>query len=164
MTSEYLEAVKKQFDFDHWETGDERLFRRLSFDKAPLREGALAALEAGKVREIAPGDGSRLLRVAFPLEEGDDAMLILDVRECETPEAARQALLELLAHMEAPDVARLEKGGVGDVSFGRGEDGPTVLAFVRGNVAVSLKNGGKTPVRLDRAGADVDAWITQQAE
>ena len=84
----------------------------------------------------------------------DDAVLLVDVYECESPEAANETLLNLLGQVQSTETERIE--GIGTVAFSPGEG---AVFFVRGNLAVRVLAGGPAaePVR-ERARA-VDEGI-----
>ena len=156
MPTDHLDAVSQRFDFADWK-GINRLDRELSLRNITLPKDLVSGLDPARIREIDPGDGSRLLRVSWPIPGQEAAVLVMDIRECESREAAHQVLLELLANMQAPDVKRLVDNAPGDIAFGR--DSTTAVVFARGNIAVSISNGGHTIVPVDETAKTVDLWI-----
>lgn len=158
MDKEQLDTVGRRFDFNAWR-GINRLDRDISVRKIAIPRDLLAGLESAHVREIDPGDGSRLLRASWPVPGRESALLVMDLRECASRNAAHQVLLELLANMQAPDVVRLGDDAPGDVAFAR--DSNTAIVFARGNIAVSIRNGGKTVVGVAEAARTVDRWIVE---
>ena len=159
MQTEELDALKQRYDFDAWK-GINRLDRELSVRKLALPKGPIAGLDPARVREIDPGDGSRLLRTSWLAAGKEGALLVMDIRECESREAAHGVLLELLGNMQAPDVKRLEDSDIGDVAFAR--DPANAVIFARGNVALSIRNGGETLVPVGELAAAIDNWIIEQ--
>jgi hypothetical protein len=152
------------------------LARRFGFDSWPI-EGDQAVRVSGF--EFSDGDvpGYRPHRVVRPptppgvvavhesvwvdaeKPASDDAVLLVDVYECESHEAAKETLLNLLGQVQSTEVERLE--GIGDVAFSPGEG---AVFFVRGNLAVRLLAGGPAaePVR-DRA-RGVDEGIRRRSQ
>lgn len=159
MDTEQLDAVGRRFDFAAWR-GINRLDREITVRNVALPKDLVAGLDHARVREINPGDGSRLLRMSWPVPGQDSALLVMDIRECDSRDAAHLVLLELLANMQAPDVRRLEDHAPGDVAFGR--DPTDAVVFARGNVTVSIHNGGETVVPVDEVARIVDNWIVEQ--
>lgn len=158
MPTKQRDAVRQRFDFAAWR-GTNRLDRELSVRNIALPKNLVAGLDPARIREIDPGDGSRLLRVSWPVPGQAAALLVMDIRECESRDAAHEVLLELLANMQAPDVKRLEDNAPGDVAFAR--DSTTAVVFARGNIAVSIGNGGETVVPVDEVAKTVDHWIME---
>jgi hypothetical protein len=81
----------------------------------------------------------------------DDAILLVDVYECDSHEAATEALLSLLGQVQSTEAERVE--GIGNVAFSPGEG---AVLFVRGNLAVRVLAGGPAaePVRDRARGVD----------
>jgi hypothetical protein len=159
MPTDLIDVLKAKFKFDEWQ-GINRLNRELSVHDLLVPAGLLPGLEPARVREIDPGDGTRLLRASWRLPNRvEDVLLLMDLRECASRVAAHRVLLELLANMQSPNVRRLEADFPGDVAFA---PSPSSIIFARANVAVSIGNGGKTIVPVDEAARTVDQWIIQQ--
>jgi len=159
MPTEQPDAVRQRFDFTAWR-GINRLDRDLSLRSLALPKDLIAGLDPARIREIDPGDGTRLLRASWPVPGREGALLVMDIRECDSREVAHEVLLELLANMQAPDVERFEDGAPGDVAFTR--DASAAVVFARGNLALSIRNGGETVVPVEQVARDVDRWIVEQ--
>ena len=159
MLNKQLDAVSQKFDFAAWR-GINQLDRELLVRNIALPRDLVPGLDPGRIREIDPGDGSRLLRVSWPVPGQEAALLVMDIRECESRDVAHQVVLELLANMQAPDVKRLGDDAPGDVAFAR--DSTTDMIFARGNIALSIRNGGKTVVPVDEVAKTLDHWIMEQ--
>jgi len=152
------------------------LARRFGFDSWP-GEGDQAVRVSGF--EFADGDvpGYRRQRVVRPptppgvvavhesvwvdaeKPESDDAVLLVDVYESESHEAAKEALLNLLGQVQSADVERIE--GIGDVAFSPGEG---AVFFVRGNVAVRVLAGGPAAEPVLERARTVDEGIRGRSE
>jgi hypothetical protein len=160
MDSTQLDALKKRFDFDSW-SGTDRLGREVSLRNVVLPKNLLADHKLERLREIDPEDGTRLLRAAFTVPGGSRGLVLVDIRECESRQAAHRVVLELLGNFQAPDVRLLADNAIGDVCFGRGK--LTALIFARGNLAVTLRNGGESVVGVDEIARTMDRWIVDQS-
>lgn len=150
-----LESLKKHYDFEAWR-GTNELGRNIERRNISLPRDLLQDLEPAQVRDIDPGDGTRLLRASWSVSGEDDGTVFVDLRECKSLDMAHQIVLELLANMQAPDVKRT-KEPVGDVSFSRGD--ASFLIFARGNVAISIRNAGDTIVPVAKYARMIDEWI-----
>ena len=155
MDPEILETLKQRFEFDAWR-GTNVLGRDIIRQQVSLPQNVIEGLEPGQIREIDPGDGTRLIRASWSVPGDADSSIFIDIRECASLEQAHDIVLELLANMQAPDVERMEEP-VGDVSFGRGKH--LALIFARGNLAVSIRNGGDKPVAVNKYAQMIDGWI-----
>jgi hypothetical protein len=144
------------------------LARRLGFDSWPSESGPSVQVSGF---EFAEGDvpGYRPHRVVRPptppgvvaaresvwvdaeKPASDDAVLLVDVFECESHEAAKEALLNLFGQVQSTEAERLED--IGDVALSPGEGS---VFFVRGNLAVRVLAGGPgaEPVRDLARGVD----------
>lgn len=103
------------------------------------------------------------LRSSWVRSAGDiDPLLLVDIHVADSPDEARALALLLLGDFQSPEVARRTDRPIGEVAFGDGSAGWVV--FVRGNLVIWVRNGGKrvAPV-LDEAEA-VDRAITRGAE
>lgn len=156
MVTQQYEALRERFGFDDWKAEQDLQARDLA-----LPRGLASGLEAERVRLIDPGDGTRLLRASWTPSERPEALLLLDVRECPTREAAHQVLLELLANMQSLEVQRLFDNAPGDVAFAY--DAAVAVAFARGNVAVSIANGGSEIEPVGPIARKIDEWIVRSA-
>ena len=155
MDAEYLDSLKKRFGFETWADESAR-GRDLVRRKVVLPRDLLGDLEPGEFRDIDPGDGTRIRRALWSDPQQESAVLSVEVRECEDMNRAHEVVLELVAHVEAPDI-RKDRGDVGDVSFGRGDSNFRI--FSRGNLAVIIRNAGSQIVPVDRFAEMVDRWI-----
>lgn len=160
MMTEQPESIKEKYDFAAWR-GINRLDRELSVRNISLPKGLIAGLETTRIREIDPGDGSRLLRMSWPVPGHTSALLLMDIRECKSREDAHDVLLELLANLQAPDVKRLGVDAPGDIAFSR--DLSTAVVFARGNVVFSINNGGEEVVQVIQVAKTVDHWLMKQS-
>lgn len=153
MDPEEQEILKRRFDFDSWPVTDRVV------PEVTLPSDLVAGLDPIRIRRIDPGDGTSLSRVSWEVPDTDDAMLVLDVRECSDGQAARELLLELLANMQAPDIVRLDDAP-GDIAFGREAQPRSAVAFARDNLVVWIRNGAKNAVPVDDEAARIDRWFT----
>ena len=156
MEATELKAASAKFEFAAWK-GTNRLGRELLIRNIAFPGDLVAGFESARTRQIDPGDGTRLLRVSWEVPERESVSLVMDVRECKTRDQAHDILLELLANMQAPDVKRLGEDAPGDVAFAR-ETG-TAIVFARGNVAISIGNGGRRSSSVADAAKAIDRWL-----
>jgi hypothetical protein len=112
---------------------------------APPPPGALAAHESVWVDVEKP--------------TSDDAILLVDVYECESPEQAREVLLGLLGQIESSSVDRVE--GLGEVAFSPGEG---ALFYVRDNLAVRVMSGGPAIESVAEPARRLDDDIRRRSE
>jgi hypothetical protein len=159
MQTENLEAVRKRYEFDAWK-GINRLDHELEIRGLAVPAGLIAGLQAERIREIDPGDGTRLLRISWVDPGQDGSLLLMDIRECPSRERAHEVLLELLANMQAPGVKRLGDEAPGDIAFGL--NASAAMVFARGNVAISIANGGSETVSVNEIARMVDGWLVEQ--
>lgn len=160
MDMNQIKFLKKQFDFDKW-SGMSRLEKDFTVRNIVFSVDLISGLKLERVREIDPGDKTRLLRMSWTATGKTKGLLMIDVRECDTREAAHKVLLELLGNMQAPDVRMLDRCSFGDVSFGRKKS--TAVIFARANIAVSIKNGGEAVLSVTKAAQAIDRAIMEQA-
>jgi len=153
-----IEFLRERFGFDEWKDAN-RLDHEVEFHDITVPAGVLPGLEAGRVRAIDPGDGTRLLRASWFAEDDRDAMIVMDIRECPSRAAAHEVLLELLANIQSPHVERLTGDAPGDVAFSPGNS--AALIFARGNVAVRIANGGARLVPVAPIAREIDAWLIE---
>jgi hypothetical protein len=152
------------------------LARRFGFDSWP-GEGDQAVRVSGF--EFIDGDvpGYRPHRVARPptppgvvavhesvwvdeeKAESDDAVVLVDVYECESHEAAKETLLSLLGQVQSTETERFE--GIGNVAF---SPGPGAVFFVRGNLAVRVLAGGPAAEPVADLARGVDDGIRGRSE
>ncbi|KRA79371.1 hypothetical protein [Altererythrobacter sp. Root672] len=155
MVTQQYEALRERFGFDDWK-GTNRLEQDLELRDVALPKDLIPGLDAARVRLIDPGDGTRLLRASWTAPDRPDALLLLDIRECPSREAAHEVLLELLGNMQTPEVHRLDDAP-GDVAFSYAA--AVGLIFARGNVAVSIANGGSEKAPVEPIARKLDDWI-----
>ncbi|MBO9518244.1 MAG: hypothetical protein J7493_09270 [Porphyrobacter sp.] len=155
MVTQHYEAFRERFGFDDWK-GANRLEQDLEVHDLALPRDLIPGLDAERVRHIDPGDGTRLLRASWTVPDKPGALLLLDIRECPSREAAHEVLLELLANMQSPEVRRIEDAP-GDVAFSYAA--AVALIFARGNLAVSLANGGSEMASVEPIARKIDDWI-----
>ncbi|WP_395337313.1 hypothetical protein WBP06_22300 [Novosphingobium sp. BL-8H] len=153
-----IEFLRERFRFDEWKDAN-RLDHELELHDIAVPEGVLPGLEAGRVRRIDPGDGTRLLRASWFMADDRDAMIVMDIRECPSRTAAHEVLLELLANIQSPHVERLTEDAPGDVAFSSGSSAG--LIFARGNVVVRVANGGARLVPVTPIAREIDTWLVE---
>jgi hypothetical protein len=144
--------LARRFGFDSWPIDDDQSDRVSGFEFA---EGDVPGYRPDSVvRPPAPPGVVAVLESVWVDAEkpaSDDAVLLVDVYECESHEAANETLLNLLGEVQSTEVERLE--GIGSVAFSPGDG---AVFFVRGNLAVRVLAGGPAaePVRERARGVD----------
>lgn len=157
MSTEQIDSLKKQFDFDSWR-GVNKLDRDLTAKQLCLPGDLLPGLEPARMREIDPGDGSRLLRASWSAPDDESTLYVMDVRECRSREHAHEVLLELLANTQTIDIKQVADKYPGDIAFAAT---PSAIIFARGNVVFSIYNGGDKARPVTEIASAVDHWITE---
>jgi len=150
-----LELLKKQYDFDAW-AGDVDLGQSAVRRNVSLPKVLFSDLEPGRIREIDPGDGTRLVRASWSTRDEQDVGISADVRECESIEKAREIMLEMLGNLQAPDIQRMREP-IGDVSFSGKSSNFSI--FVRGNIAVYIRAIGDTKASIDEYARAIDKAV-----
>ena len=84
------------------------------------------------------------IRSAWVPVQGPGDLLLLDILESTSREAAHAALLRMLSDFQSPLVTRIESETAGDVMFAF--PGDTVRIFARGNLVVVVRSAAR-PVR-----------------
>ena len=159
MAEEYLEAVRQHYRFSEW-NGVNKLDHDLVIENISVPKNLIDGLKLSNSREHELRDGSRLIRTSWVLPDKSDSFFLMDIRECASRESAHLVLLELLANMQAPDIQRLSDNAPGDVAFGR--EVLTFIIFARGNIAVSIANGGREIISVEQYAKTLDTWIVEQ--
>jgi len=144
--------LARRFGFDSWPIDDDQADRVSGFEFA---EGDVPGYRTYSV--VSPPNPPGVVAVHESVwvdaekPESDDAVLLVDVYECESHEAANETLLNLLGEVQSTEVERLE--GIGSVAFSPGDG---AVFFVRGNLAVRVLAGGPAaePVRERARGVD----------
>jgi hypothetical protein len=159
MPTEQRDFIEQRFDFSTWK-GINRLDQDLLVRNISLPKDLVAGLDTSRIREIDPGDGSKLLRASWAAPGHKDAVLVMDIRECESRDTAHQVLLELLENMQSPDVKRLEESDLGDIAFAH--DSTTAVIFARGNIVFNISNGGEKVIDVNEIAKTIDHWLMKQ--
>jgi hypothetical protein len=144
--------LARRFGFDSWPGEGDQAVRVSGFEFA---DGDVPGYRPHRVARPPTPSGVIAVRESVWVDAekpaSDDAVLLVDVYECESHEAAKETLLDLLGQVQATEVGRIE--GIGNVAFSPGEG---AVFFVRGNLAVRVLAGGPPaePVRERARGVD----------
>ncbi|MCS3702954.1 hypothetical protein [Salinibacter ruber] len=84
----------------------------------------------------------------------ENVRLHLETYECPTQTAAHEQVVTLLGHIQGPQLSRL-KDGPGDVSFGFGETGASLI-MARGNLVLRFFNAGEHIVTVRDLAEELD--------
>lgn len=86
-----------------------------------------------------------------------DALLGVRIIERPSGEAAREALLGVLADVQSAAIRRRTDLGIGEVAFGQ----EMMVAFVRGNLVVIVRNAGRRVFEVLDVARQVDAVVAK---
>lgn len=159
-----VSELRKRFGADEWPpaTGERLFVADFGFGGRELSGFRLVRASAPPV---GPAAGARSVLSVWQAAAADDrdadidALVLADVVECDSREAAADALLELLGQFQSPLVGRTE--GAGEVAFAHGEG---ALAFLRGNLAVRLMVGGPAVDSVLGAAREFDANLVARPD
>jgi hypothetical protein len=151
--------LRRRLGADDWPSpGGERLFvAEFGFGG---RELSGYRLVRAATPPVGPAAGARAVLSVWQAagaegpDRGADAIVLADVIEGDSPEAAAAALVELLGQFETPELDR--RDGTGDVAFAYGEGS---VSFVRGNLAVRVMVGGPGVESVAAAARELDAGL-----
>lgn len=90
-----------------------------------------------------------------------DPLLLLDVHIPDSPASARSLALRLLGDFQSPLLTRDSAADIGEVAFGDGSS--NWIVFVRGNLVVWLRNGGRRVVPVLDAARALDAALVRRS-
>lgn len=156
LTAEQRELLRKRHGFAEWQGAGEGTstppVRGLE-----LRGDELPGWELVKSRRNEALQPPRL--DTFWRAKGDTADTLLGVQivECPSVPAAREALLEAVGEFQSAAIQRRTDLGVGDVVFGQ----DLTLVFARGNLVAFVRNAGRHVVPVLGAARDLDAHMSR---
>lgn len=152
-----LERLKERYRFDEWkDAGD--------LGGGPPRSVAFTGGELPGWRLVRqtrrePEGHPALVRTMWQ-GETSDALLGIDLHECDSPAEAREYLLRRLGEAQGPVMTRWDALGAGDVAFVT--PGETMVAFARGGTVAVLHAAGRRAGPLGEAARAVDALLRVQ--
>jgi len=160
MDEDTVQALKAEHGFAEWadrNTLPEGLFFRNFFLSESLLEG-WRLLRATPIRM--PGAPPLVQSLWTPEAGPAEAVLRLDVYECDSRRTAHELLIRLVGQFQAAPVNRRDELGVGDVNFTPLGDGGIV--FSRGNLVLSLGRAGTAPVPVLEVARQLDRTLTER--
>ena len=104
--------------------------------------------------QLIPGQVHAIHSVWLQKATRGPALLVVDAYECSSRAAAQEVLLDLLGDFQSPLVERLREPPAGELAFG--PPGDALAVFVRGNVAVVVRNGEREIFPASKAAREVD--------
>lgn len=162
MDDEALRSIKTAHGFEEWAgrtTLPVNLFIRHFFVSDAMLEG-WRLLRATPIQ--LPGAPPLVQSLWAPEAGPAEALLRLDVYECDSRRAAHELLIRLIGEFQSSVVTRRDETGVGDVNFTPlGEGG---VVFSRGNLVLSLGRAGTAPLPVMEIAREVDERLTERPE
>ncbi|MGH7710719.1 MAG: hypothetical protein ACREOG_05515 [Gemmatimonadaceae bacterium] len=155
--SAYVDVLKERYRFDEWKdagraTAATEMTQALSFSGNELPGWRLAR----QTRRAVQVPGARSLVRSTWEGSSRDQLLGVDVFECDSPAAAREALLHVLGEFQGPTLSAVN--GIGDVAFGT--PGETAIVFARGNAVAAVRNAGRRVGALGDVARALDALLS----
>jgi hypothetical protein len=162
MDDEALRSIKTAHGFEEWAgrtTLPVNLFIRHFFISESILEG-WRLLRATPIQ--IPGSPQLVQSLWVPEAGPAEALLRLDVYECDSRRAAHELLIRLIGEFQSSVVTRRDEVGIGDVNFTPlGEGG---VVFSRGNLVLSLGRAGTAPLPVMEIAKLVDERLTERPE
>jgi hypothetical protein len=152
---EQRQVLERQHHFAEWQGADSTAgptVRDFAFKGDELPGWALI-----KSRHSDALDPPRLDTFWRPAGGSSDTLLGVQVIERPSVAAAREALLGVLADVQSAAIVRRTDLHIGDVLFGQ----EFMLAFVRGNLVVLVRNAGPKVVPVVQLAQSVDAIVVR---
>lgn len=98
-----------------------------------------------------------------PEKKHTGPVIHVETFECASQAAAHDHVLELLADFESPEVKYIPNGKPGDAIFS-GKTGETMAVFVRGNLAVRLRNAERELTSVFPVAQQLDNLLIEKPE
>jgi hypothetical protein len=160
MDEEAIRSIKQAHGFEEWAgrtTLPVNLFIRHFF----LSESVLDGWRLLRATPIDVAGAPRLVQSLWAPEAGSaEALLRLDVYECDSRPAAHELLIRLVGQFQTSVVTRRDEVGVGDVNFTPlGEGG---VIFSRGNLVLVLSRAGTASLPILDIARQVDERLTER--
>ena len=159
MDQKTLDFLKERFGYKTWD-GSSDIVKGAVIQNLTLSEVLFPDLAPGRIREIDPRDGTRLLRASWSTADEKNHGVSADIRECESVEKARYIVLELLGNLQGPGVKRMDTP-IGDVSFGAASS--QFAIFARGNIAVYIRTIGDIETTVEEYARTLDKELERAA-
>jgi hypothetical protein len=158
MDEAIVEHLAKRLSFEEWAKAEEAKPIKVT---ANLWRGLEAkGWRIVSERRLAVASGVDLVKVLLQIGETLEAHSVaIDLFECTSADAARFALLRTLADVQSPLLARETSTSLGEIAFSLPER--TMLAFARANVAVIVRNTGRTVNDVTEVAREIDARLRQ---
>ena len=154
---EQLEQLKRFHEYERWR-GRNRLPENLFVWRLLLEGSELPGWRTRRVQPITAPRMPRSTHSIWQRREGDpDALLRIDVYECDSRDDAHQFLLRLLGEIETPLVQLRDELEVGDVAFADPQD--AVILFARANLAVRVANAGRSVIPVRAVAEQLDGHV-----
>src|SRR5829696_327494 len=136
-----LDHLRRRFEADAW-LGKGTSVGRLSVRDLVPGGFDLAGWRAESVRHVnVEGRPPRLISVWRDTQGGPEALLSVEIFECDSVAEAHEFLLRMLAEFQSPQVERQTENAVGDVSFTVPGGGAVLLAYA--NLVILIRSAGR---------------------
>lgn len=159
MDESALQRVKDSFAYERWRgrnTLDEGLFVR----GYAIRPDLLPGWRLHRQVPLSEDGPVRATRSIWMREPADpDALLRVEVYECESRAEAQELAVQLLANFQSPFVALREDLRLGDAAFMSRDQGAVV--FARANLVFVVARAGRKPVPVLEVADQLDDDLTQ---
>jgi hypothetical protein len=159
---EQLEQLKRLHGYERWR-GRNRLPENLFVWRLRLEGSELPGWRTRRVQPITAPRMPRSTHSIWQPRDGDpDALLRIDVYECDSRDDAHQFLLRMLGEIETPLVQLRDEFGVGDVAFADPQD--AVILFARANLAVRVANAGRKVIPVGPVAEQLDGYVAAKPD
>lgn len=152
--SRFFSAAADRLDFYAWRRTN-RLGEELLVQNYVLPEEQLPGWALDRVDVVTRPGWPRSLQCVW--RDAAAGLTLVDVYESASREQAHALLVELVARVESPLVARQERPTLGDVVFtGPGEG---FILFARANLVLAVRAASPRPTGIPEAAARIDADV-----
>ena len=154
--------LEDRVDFQAWQKpGPES--SRYQVQDPSIPDDALPGWTLHQSRRVRPPGWPPLIRSTWVRQPNAiDPLLLVDVHVSDSPETARTLAIRVLGDFQSPRVARRSGAAAGEIAFGDGS--PGWIVFIRGNLVVSIRNGGREIVPVLESATALDAALVRQAQ
>ena len=159
LDQERLEKLKQRFAFAQW-AGINKLRRNLFIWKYKMSERDLPSWRPVRVQRLSLPGEQRLTTSIWKRADNPQALLGIDVYECESREAAHNLLISILDNFQSPLVEYNPDAPTGDVAFSDAT-GNWIL-FSRANLIAIIRNAGPAIEPVASAASLLDRTLSSE--
>ncbi len=155
--------MQEQFGIETW-YGQKKLPENLFIWKFRFGGFEFSGWDLVRDEPVSKKDGlSATSSLWQPEKKHTGPVIHVETFECASQAAAHDYVLELLADFESPEVQYMPKGKPGDAMFS-GKTGETMAVFVRGNLAVRLRNAERELASVFPVAQQLDNLLIEKPE